>query len=252
MFEVATNVASGPEEVRESRALPLLVVDVGAAAFLYERCSRCMYVHSYGVAPDVPLAEPVSDLVDGVMTSAQESQHWIELNVGPRFRVLSHRGTIISAPVDFQLAKVSYSGTYDAIVEQSNGSKVLVKYILPGDSGLDTSRYQRELAALNHALEYPLDPETPPMRIDGHALLGFSARQVMVRAHVETQYVPMRWIELERRPDRFLSFMRVVTCILALAHEPPAAPGCTSCKRPRRDTGATPAGHPAVTLGDGS
>jgi hypothetical protein len=162
--------------------------------------------------------------------------------------MLSQGGTVISAPVEFQLARVSYGGTYDAIVELSDGRKILVKYTLPGDSGMETSRYQRELAALNYALEHPLDPQTPPVRIDGHALLGFAQHQTRVRAHVEKHFAPMRWTELERRPDRFLSFMRVVTCILALHHEPPPTPGCARCKQHRRDTTATLSGHPSVTL----
>ena len=245
MYALEDNGGANPQE---AQPLPHLDVDVAATALLYERCSRCMYLHTHGDT-GVPLgdSDPATGPVRALMASAQESQHWIELTVGPRFRVCSQQELVVSAPVEFQLAHVSYSGVYDAIVEHSDGRMILVKYVFPSDAAADTSRQQRELAALNFALEHPSDPGRKPARIDGHALLGFAARQIMERAHVETQYVPLRWTELERRPDRFLSFMRVVTCILALGHEPPPAPGCPNCRRRRRDTVPTPAGHPGVT-----
>jgi hypothetical protein len=109
------------------------------------------------------------------------------------------------------------------------------------------SRHQRELTALSYALEHPADPQAARVQIHGHALLGFDTRQVMLRGRLEKQFLPVSWTELERRPDRFMSFMRVVTGILALAHEPPRAPGCRSCAHVRRDTTPTPAGHPEVT-----
>src|SRR6185312_3916216 len=85
----------------ESHSLPHLVIDVAATTLLYERCSRCMYLYSHGALTTPPLEEPVFDVVGDYMQAAQASHRWIELNVGPRFRLISHRGTVISAPVEF-------------------------------------------------------------------------------------------------------------------------------------------------------
>jgi|GEM_PF-3353711 len=231
---------------------PHFNIDVATTALLYERCSRCMYLHARG-GSILPLEseDPDAELVHASLKSAHEAGRPVEVSSGRRLRILSQREAVVSIPVSFPFAEVSYTGIYDAIAE-SEGRKYLVKYVLPSEAGVQTSRYQRELAALEYALEHPFDAETEPLRVDGHALLSFAFRQVPVKTHVEKQLAPSEWIVLERRPDRFLSFMRVVTCILALEREPPPTPGCPDCKRTRRDTSPTKVGHRTVTQSEAS
>jgi hypothetical protein len=224
-------VAEPAPDLELAPSVPHVEIDVASTVNAYERCLRCLHAHD--VAPAAAKSDADEQAARALMVEAQQDGRWLEIDQGPRFRVIAAEGTVVSAPVAFELAEVTYRGSYDAVVERTNGSLVLVKYVL-SQASIDRSRAQRELMALTYALEHPADAQVVPFRISGLALIGFETRQFIVKSKVEKQLVPTSWTELERRVDRFISFMRVVTRILALGQEPPSAPGCPICRRRRR------------------
>lgn len=194
-------------------------------AYLYEQCTRCMYLQAHGTAQfEIPSAV---DLVDEAMAKARDSQKWIQLTISPRFRIHAHKILMESLPVPFTQAGItlSFGGTLDAIIELSDGKLLAAKYALITDTSDTAHRYSRELNAYIHALENPANPaQTPPVRLAGAAVLGFA------QAQGSKEYAPLRWTEVDRRLDGYLTFMRSVARILAAPKAPAASPRCPRCR----------------------
>lgn len=246
-------MATAPEAFQNASARPVQaenwIVNPTDLAALYEECSRCLYQHGRGLANIHPSKPPAVATVNDAMAAAMAQQKWIEAGVSPKFRVVHHRYEIGSEPMSFPgiSSTLTFHGEIDAIVETANGQQYLAKYALTTDTDDTTYRYQRELAAYTYAVEHPDTPTlNPPMRVSGHVVIGFSALPAQQRGN-EKIWIPVRWVELERRSDSFLSFMRVVARMLSAPHAPPASPNCPRCnkRRPGRDD-ATESGRLAV------
>jgi hypothetical protein len=210
-----------PAEAGNSEPIRLNPTDV---AYLYEQCTRCMYLQAHGQAEfEIP---SVTELVDPAMSKAKEAQKWIQMTVGPRFRIHDHKLAVESAPVPFPQTGVTlyFSGTCDAIVELADGKLFAAKYALITDTSDTAHRYSRELNAIIHAIETPARPaQTPPVRLAGAIVIGFA------KAPRSKDYAPLRWTELDRRLEGYLTFLRSVARILAAPKPPAASPTCPRC-----------------------
>jgi hypothetical protein len=191
---------------------------------LYARCIRCLYLH-YRNGKDVGARSDTEWAASIVGYHAEED--WYELSGTPRFRFRSYGEMIESrgmkyADFDFTL---SFAGRYDALLELEDGSVVLSK-CLERTNESSPKLHQWGLHGYAFALEHPRTMKLDSIKIQTLGVLEFKMTPTGGGKH---QVTPSRLSLLERQPERFANWMRVVARLLA-ARTPPAL-SCPVCAK---------------------
>lgn len=206
-------------------AIEELWVDPADAAYLYEHCVRCLYLHAHGWTRIEPSVASRADLVEGTMRVIEAGGRSIELEDGVSCRVLSQRRTANSVLLPFTGLGIAlgFSSRYDAILELPDGRRVLVKYAVDGD-GSNPARIALDLALHGFTLGHPADAlTTARIGLDGYGILHFGFAGSALR--------PRRLTEIGDRAEGLLDFIRVLARVAARSSEPAASPLCPRCER---------------------
>lgn len=191
---------------------------------LYVRCIRCLYLH-YRNEKDVGATSDTEWASSIVGYHAEED--WYELRNAPRFRFRSYGELIESrgmkyADLDFTL---SFAGRYDALLELEDGTVVLAKCLKRANEN-SPKLYQWGLHGYAFALEHPRTAKLDSIKVQTLAVLEF---KMTPTGSGKSQVTPSRLSLLERQPDRFANWMRVVARLLT-TRTPPAL-SCPVCAK---------------------
>ena len=201
-----------------------IVADPDELGQLYQRCSRCLYLR-YRNQKDVGAAVDTEWTKSIVGYHAEED--WFELRNAPRFRFRNYGEMIESramrmADVNVEL---SYAGRYDALLELEDETIVLAKCLERTDEN-SPKLHQWGLHGFAFALQHPRTTRVDSINVKKLAVLEF---KLTPAGGGKNQVIPSRVSFIERQPERFGNWMRVVARLLSARTPPPQK--CRVCEK---------------------
>lgn len=201
-----------------------IVADPDELGQLYERCARCLYLH-YRRGKDVGAPADTEWAKSIVGYHAEED--WFELRNTPRFRFRSYGEMIESSAMRFAGldCTLSFAGRYDALLALENGTIVLAK-CLEHATERTPKLHQYGLHGYAFALDHPRTDKVDPIDVRSMAVLECKLTPAGAGKNAIT---PSRLSLLERRPEWFANWTRVVARLLAGSIPPPVK--CQVCEK---------------------
>jgi hypothetical protein len=174
-------------------------------AFLYEGCKRCYYLKVVrGIfQPSIPLP-------------AIFSKQWV-------------RSAAIGGPSG--KAECFINGRFDIVVEFDDRTYGVIDFKTGSPREGSSSLYGRQLHAYAYALEHPAPGALGLSPVTRLGLLYFYPTEVSQESVERLSYnAQIKWIEVKRQDQEFLSFMQDVMRLLSSPDLPEPSPDCQWCK----------------------
>ncbi|HXP94544.1 MAG TPA: hypothetical protein VN905_13815 [Candidatus Binatia bacterium] len=201
-----------------------IVADPDELGQLYQRCARCLYLR-YRSQKDV--GAPVDTEWAKSVVGYHAEEDWFELRNAPRFRFRSYGEMVESSEVRYAGldCALSFVGRYDALLELENGTIVLAKCIEHANE--NASKLHREgLHGYAFALDHPRTENVDPIHVQTLGVLEF---RLTPTPRGKNEVHPSRLSLMERNPEWFANWMRVVARLLAGRIPPPQK--CRVCEK---------------------
>lgn len=142
----------------------------------------------------------------------------------PDGEVIKQEGFVESTPIEG--TSVYIGGKYDLLVENPDGTHMVVDLKISKPDEGKAEMYQSQLWAYKYALEKPAKSE--PITISKLALLIFYPESVSFEDGTAKLSFPPQWLEVAYDHERFVSFMQEIDALLA-GPTPRESPACKWC-----------------------
>ncbi len=201
-----------------------IVADPDELGQLYQRCARCHYLRyrrekDVGVPADTEWAKSI--------VGYHAEEEWFELRGAARFRFRSYGEMVESSVMRYPGldCALSFAGRYDALLELEDGTIVLAKCIERANENAP-KLYRPSLHGYAYALDHPRTEKVDPIHVQALAVLEFTLTPA---PGGKNEAHPSRLSLLERNPEWFVNWTRVVARLLAGSIPPPQK--CAVCEK---------------------
>ena len=182
-------------------------------AYLYNDCKLCYWLkikHKVKL-PSMPMPgvfSTMNSIVQGDLVGKNLREISADL---PEGKIIKQEGFVKSNPIEG--TNVFISGKYDLLVENPDGTHMIVDLKISKPSDEKSDMYKSQLWSYKYALENPQDAE--PLKITKLALLIFYPDSVKFEDGVAKVMFPPQWVEVDHDEAGFIKLMKEVDDLLA-------------------------------------
>ena len=211
------------------------VLAPSAFGFLWAECKRCYYlqvVENFR-RPAAPFPSIFSK-IDAAMKRRFAGDEWHSFGTSePRFKIAHNEQMVRSTPITLpnRNVEIVLRGKFDSVLTLSDSRNVVCDFKTAPVKPEHLDKYWIQLHAYAYALEHPAVGSLSIPNVDGLGLAVFEPSEFAYDCENGASLNgAMRWVDMPREGDRFMSFLDEVAQVLEQPHAPSASGECQYCR----------------------
>lgn len=203
-------------------------------AFLWEECKRCFYLKAKGFYRPRQIFPKIFNIIDEKIKICFEGQRIENLvTLIPGGTIKHSNEWVESQPINFKgiQSRCFILGKFDSIIQFDDESYGVIDFKTSEITKDHIDLYSRQLHAYAYALENPASGKFSCSPISKLGLIVYEPKIFTCEINNEAALRGnIRWLEISRDIEDFVSFLHDVVTILDKQEPPDPSPTCEWCK----------------------